>query len=393
MGSKTLIRFLLVAMVGFLLIPIGGVSADVVINDDHIVSGSQCVGLDCVNGESFGFDTLRLKENNLRIHFDDTSTSASFPKNDWRIVANDSSNGGASYLAFEDATAGRQVFRVEAGAPANALRVASSGNVGLGTGSPVVELHVLDGDTPTVRLEQDGSSGFTPQTFDIAANETNFFIRDVTNASRLPFRIRPGAPTSSIDVANDGDIGFGVQSPTASLHLQRSNDTAKLLIKDTGTANNHIQIQLEAVKNPLISFVDTDNAVTWNAGQTGNGLFAFNQTTNAGNEVVFDGNGNVTILGTLTTGSSTVYPDYVFDPDYDLWSLDKLAAFIGAEGHLPGIATAEDVAAAGGVNISELQIQLLEKIEELTLYTIQQQEQIDDLEARLAALEAAIAGS
>ena len=61
--------------------------------DDVIISFSLCVGNDCVNGESFGFDTIRLKENNLRIHFQDTSNSASFPTNDWRIVINDSSNG------------------------------------------------------------------------------------------------------------------------------------------------------------------------------------------------------------------------------------------------------------------------------------------------------------
>ncbi|MEO1370030.1 MAG: hypothetical protein AAFX50_22845, partial [Acidobacteriota bacterium] len=47
--------------------------------DDVIIVGSACAGLDCNNGESFGFDTLRLKENNLRIHFNDTSNSASFP--------------------------------------------------------------------------------------------------------------------------------------------------------------------------------------------------------------------------------------------------------------------------------------------------------------------------
>ena len=43
-------------------------SADFVILDDLIVDGSACIGLDCVDGEAFGFDTLRLKENNLRIH-------------------------------------------------------------------------------------------------------------------------------------------------------------------------------------------------------------------------------------------------------------------------------------------------------------------------------------
>ena len=44
---------------------------DFLIIDDLIVDGSACIGFDCVNGESFGFDTLRLKENNLRIKFDD----------------------------------------------------------------------------------------------------------------------------------------------------------------------------------------------------------------------------------------------------------------------------------------------------------------------------------
>ena len=80
---------------------------DQVFNDDVVVVGSICVGQDCVNGENFGFDTGRYKENNLRIHFDDTSSSASFPSNDWRISINDSSNGGANYFAIEDATAGR----------------------------------------------------------------------------------------------------------------------------------------------------------------------------------------------------------------------------------------------------------------------------------------------
>ena len=46
---------------------------DIVNADDLIVQGSACVGLDCVNNEGFGFDTIRLKENNTRIRFDDTS--------------------------------------------------------------------------------------------------------------------------------------------------------------------------------------------------------------------------------------------------------------------------------------------------------------------------------
>jgi hypothetical protein len=199
---------------GFLVLASGGSLADQVILDDLIVDGSTCVGFDCVNGESFGFDTIRLKENNLRIHFDDTSSSASFPKNDWRIRINDTTNGGSSYFAVEDSTAARTPFRIDAGAGNNALYVDSQGDVGFGTSTPVVELHSSDGDTPTLRLEQNGTSGWSPQTWDLAGNETNFFIRDVTNGSKLPFRIRPGAPTSSIDIAGSGNIGIGTASPS-----------------------------------------------------------------------------------------------------------------------------------------------------------------------------------
>ena len=54
---------------------------DQVIPDDLIVQGSLCVGFDCVNNETFGTDTIKLKENNTRITFEDTSNSAGFANN------------------------------------------------------------------------------------------------------------------------------------------------------------------------------------------------------------------------------------------------------------------------------------------------------------------------
>ena len=192
---------------------------DQVILDDLIVDGSACIGMDCVNGESFGFDALRLKENNIRIKFDDTSNSASFPNNDWQITINGSGNGDGNYFAIDDITNARTPFLVEATAPTDALRIDDNGNLGIGTGTPVVEIHNRDGDTPTLRLEQDGSNGFGTQTWDMAGNETNFFVRDVTNGSTLPFRIRPGAPSSAIDIAAGGNVGIGTASPSARLDV------------------------------------------------------------------------------------------------------------------------------------------------------------------------------
>jgi hypothetical protein len=175
------------------------------------------VGFDCVDGESFGSDTIRLKENQLRIHFMDTSVSP-FPSNDWRLIANDPGSGGSNFFAIEDSTAARQVFKVTAGAAANSLFVGSNSKVGLRTSTPVLDLHINTSDTPAHRLEQNNSGGFSAQTWDIAGNEANFFVRDVTGGSRLPFR-RPGAPTSSIDISADGDVGVGTASPGARLHV------------------------------------------------------------------------------------------------------------------------------------------------------------------------------
>ncbi|MCP4903303.1 MAG: tail fiber domain-containing protein [bacterium] len=198
---------------------------DVLHYDDVIVTGSLCVGFDCANGELFGYDTFKLKENNLRLYFEDTS-AGSFPSGDWRIRINDTTSGGASYFAIEDGTNGRTPFRIETGAPTHSLYVEDYGRVGLGTSIPYVELHIVDGDTPTVRLDQDGSSGWTAQSWDIAGNETNFFVRDVTNGSKLVFRIRPNAPTDSIYIDSDGDIGFGTASPDYDLDIDNGTTAA-----------------------------------------------------------------------------------------------------------------------------------------------------------------------
>ncbi|UCH95898.1 MAG: hypothetical protein JSV88_03370, partial [Candidatus Aminicenantes bacterium] len=117
---------------------------DVLHYDDVIITGSLCVGFDCANGESFGYCTIKLKENNLQLCFEDTS-AGSFPTNDWKIQINDTTSGGASYFTLWDTDGGRRPFTIEAGAPAHSLYVEDYGRVGLGTSIPYVELHIVDG--------------------------------------------------------------------------------------------------------------------------------------------------------------------------------------------------------------------------------------------------------
>jgi len=291
-----------------------------VFTTDLVVQGSGCIGFDCVSSESFGSDTLRLKENNLRIHFDDTSSSASFPGNDWRITANDSSNGGAEYLAFEDATAGNQPFLVEAGAGANAMRIDDAGNIGIGTASPVVEIHLTDGDSPTLRLEQDGASGFTPQTWDIAGNETNFFIRDVTNSSALPFRILSGSGTNNaLVITADGDIGIGKATANFKLDVagsigisgdsfgaavdiqsNRAGSDARLLVEEQMPLPVAIMAHLKSNGTGQLVMEDVAGGGIWRQRYSGSTFTMEFQGGVGANELTINGtNGNMTILGDM----------------------------------------------------------------------------------------------
>ena len=221
--------------------------ADQVIVDDLIVQGSQCVGLDCVNGESFGFDVVRLKENNLRLLFDDTSNSASFPRNDWQLTANDTANGGLEKFSIDDVTGGLTPLTIEAGAGNHSLYVDDSGRIGLGTSTPAVEVHSVDGDTPTLRLDQDGTDGWPVQVWDVAGNEANFFVRDATNGSLLPFKIRPGAPTDTLVVESNGDVGIGVgpAGPTPGLEVTAAGDG---LFEGVSVALTHLSLSSREVK-------------------------------------------------------------------------------------------------------------------------------------------------
>lgn len=212
---------------------------DVVHADDVIVTGSLCVGFDCLTDgtESFGFDTIKMKENNIRIKFDDTSSTAGFPANDWQFTANDSSSGGANYLSIDDITGSKVPFKIIAGARSNSIFVSSTGRVGFGTAAPVLNLHIVQGDTPSMRLDQDTSSGWTAQVWDIAGNESNFFIRDVTGGSKLPFRIQPGAPTNTLTMKSTGFVGIGTWSPAYTLDVQATGTGSNIVATRTDGAS------------------------------------------------------------------------------------------------------------------------------------------------------------
>jgi hypothetical protein len=380
-------------------------AATQVIPEDLVVQGSECVGIDCTATESFGFDTIRLKENNLRIKFEDTSSSTGYPSTDWQLTANDSAGGGANKFSIEDITAATVPFTVTGGAPNNSIFVDSSGRVGIRTAAPGLELQVTDGDTAGVRLEQPNTGGFTAQTWDVAGNEANFFVRDLTGGSLLPFRIRPGAPTSSIDIASSGKVGVGTASPTEKLHVTGSNGDNQILVAETnGTAATRTMFQMSNNGGVRAEWIDTSLGVTWGANlvggnfnilQAGAGLTAFSLT----------GAGVLTVVDLIESSDRDMKTDVVaVQPEEILTKVSRLPLATwrfknGTSTHLGPMA--QDFSAAFGLGPDDKHIKALD-VASVSLAAVQAlhkqvtekdaaiselRQRNDELAARLAQLE------
>jgi hypothetical protein len=396
--------------------PVAITPKDIPFADDVIVQGSLCVGLDCVVDEAFGFDTIRLKENNTRIKFDDTSVSAGFPANDWQLTANDSASGGASKFSIEDVTGAKIPLTVTAGAPTDSLFISSSGKVGFRTATPVLDLHARTSDTPAIRLEQTNAGGFTAQTWDIGANEANFFVRDVTGGSRLPFRIRPLAPTSSIDISAAGHVGIGTAGPNlggvaraltvstpnpatspgdlAALELQggQSADSAFGVVRFYNRSNLNAQIAgaREGADNTASLRFLTANAgiISEKVRILHTGFVGIGTSAPTSKLHVV---GDATVTGNMHVLGTCCGPDYVFDPGYRLASIEDQGAYMRTNRHLPAVGparTTEDGHAI--INVFAQANGMLEELEKAHLYIEGLHREIQALKAQGAARDAEI---
>ena len=294
------------------------------IGENLYVDGNQCLGNNCINSEPLIYDTLRLKADNLRVMFLDTSGALpGFPDNDWQIRINESIDGGQNAFYIDDlgpdseGSANDDVqstpFIIEAGTPTNTLYIEEHGWVGLGTSTPYVELHILDNDSPTIRLDQDNSSGWTPQIWDLVGNETNFYIRDVTHGSRLPFRIQPNTPTSSLTVKESGNVGMGTWTPAAPLELERTAEDATFIAERTDGATAVTSAMADATyfgsqsAHPLNLVVNNQPVVT--IGTNGQMTVGLGTSTT----MLLDPSGNLVIAGALTEASDAALKEN-FEP-------------------------------------------------------------------------------
>jgi len=270
-------------------------------------------------------------------------------------------------------------------------------------------LTATSGNNPTVQLNQNTSGGNTAQVWEITGNETLLFIKDATS-NKFPFNIVKGAPSDSFTINFDGTVGLGTLTPIGngrSLHI--SGGATEDVFSGVGPNPNagpafnfgysgssfgrssgffNVRPDASAVApNPSLRFAtaNAERMIITNIGRVGIGTLDPQQLL----EVA----GIVRATGFQVGGTNLNVPDYVFEPEYKLLPLKQLAKYIEKEKHLPEIPSAKEVK-ANGLDLSALQLQLLKKIEELTLYTLQQEETINKLtkslrqvNARLGTLE------
>jgi hypothetical protein len=202
-----------------------------------------------------------------------------------------------------------------------------------------------------------------------------------------------------LSVANTGNVGIGLPGVPSSrypLSLGGTLNNTKIGLWDepNGTNSNFTyglgiqpaQFRLHlGLPSARFSFLDAP---------AGREIF-----TIRGNGQVGINTGNIFPVGYMLAVKGSViaeevrinkfanWPDYVFQPTYILRPLAEVEQFIRTHGHLPNIPSAAQVQKEGGIDVGAMNARLLEKVEELTLYLIEEKKAREKLEAEVIALK------
>gem|GEM_PF-2625940 len=268
-------------------------------------------------------------------------------------------------------------------ATAPALVVTASANVGIGTATPSTPLHVIGNTTLNGDLALSGTA--------TVGNHIS-----ITNGAFAGGQVVAGSNSAA-------SLATGAQ-----LVVQTSNSRGGIALINDSYAGWSNQIHfMDASGNTRHSIIDDNSASGPTAGNLliipGGGGTANNIVSIWGRLQIGDVPTSSTSASTLATdyslyvekgviaekfkcalkGDATNWSDYVFDKNYKLKSLTDVESYINSNHHLPDVPSTDDVL-CDGIDMAKMDATLLQKIEELTLYMLEQQKEIEALKAQLS---------
>jgi len=274
--------------------------------------------------------------------------------------------------------------------------VRSNGRVGIGIVNPSDKLHIVDATNPALRLS---GGGFTAQMavatnpgfYSPTAQAGDLVLRSLNGNTQL-YAINDdismvtgagGAASEKMVIQNNGNVGIGRTPTVRKLEVQGEvyfddainfggGNLARIVPDGGGVSYNGRSFggEYTLVRH---NFLNTQLNVGYNPRTFVPGGYLMT----VDGEILAEG---------ITIQNSTSWPDYVFESDYELRDLEEVEAFVNTHKHLPEVPSAKDV--EDGVSVGEMQKVLLKKVEELTLYTIQQEKSLAELKAENTELKA-----
>jgi len=261
--------------------------------------------------------------------------------------------------------------------------------VGIGIASPSASLDILGGGSHLARFYYyDGSSNPRLSVWGYS-NKINLRTTHSTGGADLSFGTSDAH--DALIIKQSGNIGIGTFQPSTLLE-----SAGAITINPIHAGNNYLMFK---TNNERLGIIGSDQCISGNNSKN-LGIYVYGANdlefwTNSTKRLIIDSKGNIAIGTTtipygykLAVDGKVICEevkvemidgaDFVFEEDYELRNLNEVEDFIKTNKHLPEIASTKEME-ENGVDMGEFQIQLLQKIEELSLYVIEQQKEIEEL--------------
>jgi hypothetical protein len=237
------------------------------------------------------------------------------------------------------------------------------GNVGIGLTNPIKQLQI-------------GNSSNYSAMYNDYLNTVNHMIfesKDSNDGGAFIFRSTQDSGTKDLLTINRfGSVGIGISNPTRQLQIGNSSNYSAMYNDYLNTVNHMIFESKDSNDGGAFIFRSTQDSGTKD-------LLTINRFGSVGISTTTTGTHKLAVNGTIGAREikveASAWSDFVFEDNYQLKDLEEVESYIEENKHLPDVPSEKEVL-ENGIQLGEMDAKLLQKIEELTLYLINQNKQL-----------------